>query len=75
MGFNQKEADNYTHSLMLDSSELLEINDSHHLLKSIASKGGTTEAALSELKTNKVDLSVRRAIQQAYKKSKKILNK
>ena len=75
MGFNKKESDNYTHSLMLDSSELLGISDSQHLLKSIASKGGTTEAALSQLKKDKVDSSVRRAVQQAYKKSKKILSK
>ena len=60
---------------MLDSSELLGKSDSQHLLKSIASKGGTTEAALSQLKKDKVDLSIRRAVQQAYKKSKKILSK
>jgi len=75
MGFNKKESDQYTHSLMLDSSELLGKSDSMHLLKSIASKGGTTEAALSQLKKDKVDLCVRRAIQQAYKKSKRILSK
>ena len=75
MGFNKKESDNYTHSLMLDSSELLGISDSQYLLRAIASKGGTTEAALSQLKKDKVDLSVRRAVQQAYKKSKKILSK
>tara|TARA_Y100000816_G_scaffold197464_1_gene144538 strand:+ start:635 stop:817 length:183 start_codon:yes stop_codon:yes gene_type:complete len=60
---------------MLDASELLGISDSKYLLKAIASKGGTTEAALSQLKKDKVDLSVRRAVQQAYKKSKKILIK
>ena len=75
MGFNKKESDNYTYSLMLDSSELLGISDSQYLLKAIASKGGTTEAALSQLKKDKVDLSIRRAVQQAYKKSKKILSK
>ena len=75
MGFNKKESDSYTHSLMLDSSELLGISDSQDLLRAIASKGGTTEAALSQLKKDKVDLSVRRAVQQAYKKSKKILSK
>ena len=75
MGFNKKESDNYTRSLMLDSSELLGISDSQQILKSIASKGGTTEAALSQLKKDKVDSSVRRAVQQAYKKSKKILSK
>ena len=75
MGFNKKESDEYTHSLMLDSSELLGKSGSQHLLKSIASKGGTTEAALSQLKKDKVDLCVRRAVRQAYKKSKKILSK
>jgi len=74
MGFNEKESDNYTHSLMLDSSELLGISESQYLLEAIASKGGTTEAALSQLKKDRVDLSVRRAVQQAYKKSKKILS-
>ena len=75
MGFNKKESDEYSHSLMLDSSELLGKSDSQHLLKCIASKGGTTEAALAQLKKDKVDLCVRRAVQQAYKKSKRILSK
>ena len=75
MGFNKKESGEYTHSLLLDSSELLRKSDSQHLLKCIASKGGTTEAALSQLKKDKVDLCVRSAVQQAYKKSKKILSK
>ena len=44
-------------------------------LKSIASKGGTTEAALSQLKKDKVHKRINKAIHQAYNRSKKILGK
>tara|TARA_B100000035_G_scaffold291706_2_gene279762 strand:+ start:1412 stop:2206 length:795 start_codon:yes stop_codon:yes gene_type:complete len=75
MGFTKKESELYTSSLMLGSTKLLDKNDSLDLLKSIASKGGTTEAALSQLKKDKVDKNVDKAIQQAYMKSLKILEK
>ena len=41
----------------------------------IASKGGTTQAALTELKNNKVHSMILKAINKAYKKSKNILKK
>tara|TARA_B100001121_G_scaffold118925_1_gene104441 strand:- start:2432 stop:3226 length:795 start_codon:yes stop_codon:yes gene_type:complete len=75
MGFSKKESELYTNSLMLGSTNLIASNDSLDLLKSIASKGGTTEVALSQLKKDKVDKSVNKAIQEAYERSKKILGK
>ena len=73
MGFTKKESKLYTNSLMIGATKLIERYDSLDLLKSIASKGGTTEAALFQLKKDKVDKNVSKAIQQAYKKSKRIL--
>ena len=75
MGFSKRESELYTNSLMSGSMNLIASNNSLDLLKSIASKGGTTEAALSQLKKDKVDKSVNKAIQEAYEKSKKILGK
>lgn len=75
MGFTKKESKLYTNSLMIGATKLIERYDSLDLLKSIASKGGTTEAALFQLKKDKVDKNVSKAIQQAYKKSKRILKK
>ena len=76
MGFNKKETALYTNNLMLGTSKLIqEEPEAGKLLKSIASKGGTTEAALTQLKKNKVDALINKAIQQAYKKSRKILLK
>ena len=61
---------------MLGTSKLIqEEPKAEKLLRSIASKGGTTEAALTQLKKNKVDAFINKAIQQAFKKSRKILLK
>ena len=76
MGFNKKDTILYTNNLMLGTSKLIqEEPKAEKLLRSIASKGGTTEAALTQLKKNKVDAFINKAIQQAYKKSRKILLK
>ena len=75
MGFNRKDSELYTNSLMSGSTNLIARNGTQELLKSIASKGGTTEAALSQLKKDKVHKSINKAIHQAYNRSKKILGK
>ena len=75
MGFSKKESELYTNSLMSGTTNLIASNDTQDLLKLIASKGGTTEAALSQLKKDKVDKSVNKAIKEAYERSKKILGK
>ena len=47
----------------------------HYRQQFIASKGGTTQAALAELKDNKINNIVLKAIKKAYKKSQNILKK
>ena len=51
MGFTKKDSIVFTNDLMSGSTKMLSKNPSTHgILKAIASKGGTTEAALKELK-------------------------
>ena len=71
MGFTKKESKLYTNSLMIGATKLIERYDSLDLLKSIASKGGTTEAALFQLKKDKVDKNVSKAIQASLQEIKK----
>ena len=76
MGFNKKESILYTNSLISGSAELINNNsDTNSLLNSIASKGGTTEAALKYIKKKSIKLHIEKALEEAYKRSKKILNK
>ena len=76
MGFSTKESILYTNSLIYGSSKLINNNsDTNSLLNSIASKGGTTEAALKHIKKNSINLEIRKALEQAYKRSKRILDK
>ncbi len=76
MGFNRRDSMIYADNLMAGTSNLLKNNPcSSNLIKAIASKGGTTEAALLKLKNNKIQEKVLLAIKSAYDKSKKILKK
>ena len=76
MGFNKKESILYTNSLISGSAKLIKKNsDTNSLLNSIASKGGTTEAALKYIKRNSIKLHIMKALKEAYKRSKRILNK
>ena len=61
---------------MHGTSKIIEKNkDSDNIISSIASKGGTTQAALAELKDNKINNIILKAIKKAYKKSQNILKK
>tara|TARA_Y100000768_G_scaffold147608_1_gene110129 strand:- start:281 stop:1081 length:801 start_codon:yes stop_codon:yes gene_type:complete len=76
MGYSKKDSKELTANLSEGTAKLLEeTNDSDKIINAIASKGGTTEAALLELKKNKTKQSLLRAINQAYTKSKSILKK
>ncbi len=76
MGYNEKHAREYTNDLLQGTSRLIENNKNlDEIIDSIASKGGTTRAALSELKKSKIDKLISKAIVEAYKKSKNILRK
>jgi pyrroline-5-carboxylate reductase len=76
MGYSGKDATIFTNDLMHGTSKIIKNNkNSDDILTAIASKGGTTQAALTELKNNKVDSVILKAIKKAYKKSKNILKK
>ena len=54
---------------MHGTSQIIEKNkDLDNIISSIASKGGTTQAALTELKNNKINSIISKAIKKAYKK-------
>ena len=76
MGYSNNDAITFTNDLMHGTSKIIEKNkDSDNIISSIASKGGTTQAALAELKNNKINNIISKAIKKAYKKSQNILNK
>lgn len=76
MGYSKKDSKLYTDDLLKGSTKLIEKrNDSDKIIDEIASKGGTTEAALLEFKKNKINQILSKGIIRAYKKSKAILKK
>jgi len=76
MGYSNSVATIFTNDLMHGTSKIIEKNkDSDNIISSIASKGGTTQAALSEMKNNKIHNTILKAIKKAYKKSQNILKK
>jgi pyrroline-5-carboxylate reductase len=76
MGYSEKDAAIFTNDLMYGTSKIIKNNkNSDDIMSAIASKGGTTQAALTELKNNKFDSMILKAIKKAYKKSKNILKK
>ena len=76
MGYSTKDATIFTNDLMYGTSKLIQNNkNSCEIISAIASKGGTTQAALTELKNNKVDSIILKAIKKAHKKSQNILKK
>ena len=75
-GFTKKDSVRYTNDLMLGSANMISENpNTLSILEAISSKGGTTEAALKELKKKNLQKIVSEAINRAYKKSQKILDK
>ena len=76
MGYSDKDAIIFTNDLMYGTSKIIKNNNnSDDIISTIASKGGTTQAALTDLKNNKIDSIISKAIKKAYKKSKNILKK
>ena len=76
LGFNRRDSITYADNLISETSNLLKDSpNTRNLIKAIASKGGTTEAALLKLKNDKVQEKVLLAIKSAYDKSKNILKK
>jgi pyrroline-5-carboxylate reductase len=76
MGYKEKEAIDYTNDLISGSANIIKGNKiSDDLLHMIASKGGTTQAALLDLNNNKLNSIISKSIAKAYKKSKNILKK
>ena len=76
MGYSHNDATTFTNDLMHGTSKIIERNkESDNIISSIASKGGTTQAALAELKNNKINSIVSKAIKKAYMKSRNILKK
>tara|TARA_B100001113_G_scaffold83710_1_gene66576 strand:- start:6726 stop:7523 length:798 start_codon:yes stop_codon:yes gene_type:complete len=76
MGYSKKLSKEYTDNLLHGTAKLIEGNtDLDKIINAIASKGGTTEAALNDFKKNKVNQLITKGICQAFKKSKNILKK
>ena len=76
MGYNGNDATSLTNDLIQGTSKIIQDNEnSNDIISAIASEGGTTQAALSELKNNKVDKIVIKAITKAFNRSKNILKK
>ena len=74
-GFSKKLSTEYVNELFYGTSLLCK-NDArpnHLLIKSIASKGGTTQAALKILGKNKFRSILDKSIKAAYKKSKNMV--
>ena len=76
MGYSQKDSREYANDLLEGTTTLIkENNNLDKIIDAVASKGGTTEAALSEFKKNKINKIFLKGIVNAYKKSKNILKK
>ncbi len=70
MGFSQKVALDMVISVFNGSLGLLKENQDYHgLIKQVASKGGTTEAALNKFKELSLDRIWLKAVRAAYRRS------
>ncbi len=72
LGFSEAEAKLLVTQTIKGSSAMLEGNDPVKLTKAVASKGGTTEAALEVLRKHKVDKVYTEAVKAAYKRAKEL---
>ena len=74
-GFSKKLSTEYVNELFYGTSLLCknDVRPNHLLIKSIASKGGTTQAALKILGKNKFRSILDKSIKAAYKKSKNMV--
>jgi len=74
MGFDKKTAKKMVQQTFLGAVKLsLESEkDFSALIKSVASRGGTTEAALSVFEKNRLSNTIKKAVDAAYKRAKKL---
>ncbi len=74
MGFSDEEARKIVRGTFLGAAKLLQEGGecSGELIDKITSKGGTTEAALEHLDSEKVDKSFADAVEAAYKRAKEL---
>ena len=76
MGYSKKDSKEYANDLFEGTTELIKENHVlDKIIDAVASKGGTTEAALLDFKKSKVNKLFLKGIINAYKKSKNILKK
>jgi len=75
IGLNKNIAKDIAIETFKGSLNLIDKNtDFSSLIKNVASKGGTTEAALKEFKNSKIDKIWRKAVSSAYKRAKVLSN-
>ncbi|MBU1177842.1 pyrroline-5-carboxylate reductase [Patescibacteria group bacterium] len=74
MGFNEEEARAIAENTFRGAAKLMEPGDmsSEDWVQAVASKGGTTEAALKSFAQDKLDEIVTRGLEEAKKKSKEL---
>jgi pyrroline-5-carboxylate reductase len=74
LGLSRNEAEKLCSKTMLGSAHLAEgqSNNLQNLIRSITSKGGTTEAGLKQLESKKLDEALLKATRAAYERSKKL---
>ena len=71
-GLTDKNANEYVQQLFLGTANFSQYKKFSQINKMIASKGGTTEAALKTLKKNKFQKILEKAIVDAFKRAKSI---
>jgi pyrroline-5-carboxylate reductase len=74
LGLSRNEAEKLCSKTMLGSAHLAEgqSNNLQNLIRSITSKGGTTEEGLKQLESKKLDEALLKATRAAYERSKKL---
>jgi pyrroline-5-carboxylate reductase len=74
LGFNQSQAKQLVSKTFLSAAELQKDSDYSKLIEKIASKKGTTQAAIKVFQQKKFDKLVESAILSAYKRAKELNN-
>ena len=74
IGLSKEEAQFFAKETLIGSAIMSEdhINDLDTLIKSVSSKGGTTEQAINVMKNHQFDEIISIAVNEAFKRSKEI---
>ncbi len=74
LGLEKSLSERLAKQTIIGSAELLKIShkSAGELKEDVTSKGGTTEAALTELEKNEMDKIFKRAVKRAYERSKEL---